>query len=302
MQSITKMLTRFKKIYNMAGDKYRANAYSNAIKSINKIKKIPITMRELIKIKSIGKGIAEKIIEYIQTKKVQKLKDLEQEHKYISKLTIINGIGYSHAKKFVALGITSISALKRADDIGKIKLSRVQKLCMIHRNDLKRKIPRKEIDGFNIILNHTLKTIDPHLKYVIAGSYRRGKKTSGDIDVVIWSTVEHANQFASKILNKLPQHIYTLSGGKKKISCLFRFDKYIRRVDLLFTHYDSKWAAINYFTGSKETNIMVRAQAKELGYTVNEHNLKKGNKIIPLASERELYEILKLKYIKPTDR
>jgi DNA polymerase/3'-5' exonuclease PolX len=301
-KNIIKLLTKFKNLYLLENDAHRTNAYSNAVKSIHQIKKVPITMSELIKLKGIGKGIAEKIIEYIQDGKVQKLKDLEQKHIYIARLTSISGIGPYYAKKFVSLGITSIVALKRADKLGKIKLTRAQQLCIAHRNDLKQKIPRKEIDKFNVILSNAFKTINPYLKYMIAGSYRRGKKLSGDIDVVIWSSIGHANQYIDQILNKLPQYIAPISQGTKKLSGLFRIDKYVRRVDLLFTHCDSRWAAINYFTGSKETNIMIRSRAKELGYVVNEHCLKKGNKIITIPNEQSLYKILKLKYIKPIDR
>jgi len=302
-QNIIRLLTKFKKLYATSNDKYRANAYANAIKSINILKQVPSSLNELTKIKGIGKRIAEKIIEYIETGKVQKLKELEQEQVYIAKLIVINGIGPNQAKKFVEQGITSLTALKYANKSRTIKLTHAQKFCLEYYNDLQKRIPRAEIDEFSLKMKKILKRIDPHMKHIIAGSYRRGAKTSGDIDVVIWSTACPAHMKIDRIMQGMKDwKIAILSNGAKKISGLFIIDKIVRRIDLLFTCLESKWAAINYFTGSKETNIMIRARAKELGYTVNEHHLKKGNKIIPLLSESSLYNILGLKYIEPTNR
>ena len=59
-----------------------------------------------------------------------------------------------------------------------------------------------------------------------------------------------------------------------------------------------------YFTGSKQFNIMMRIQAKKLGYNLNEHelyNIKTGKKVI-LKDEKELFKILKMEYFPPDKR
>jgi DNA polymerase (family 10) len=61
--------------------------------------------------------------------------------------------------------------------------------------------------------------------------------------------------------------------------------------------------ALNYFTGSKEHNIVLRGLAQERGWTLNEYRLapvKDGNVKIPaIRDEGDLYALFDLDYIEP---
>lgn len=77
-----------------------------------------------------------------------------------------------------------------------------------------------------------------------------------------------------------------------------------RRIDIRFVDYSQYYAALIYFTGSKNFNIQIRNKAIEKGYSLNEYGLidKKTEKKIVLNSEKDIFEFLNIKYLKPCER
>ena len=120
------------------------------------------------------------------------------------------------------------------------------------------------------------------------GSYRRGSKDSGDIDICVSDTNNDSSVF-TKFIDALIEKkllIEVLSRGQTKslgISKLRR--KPARRIDFMFTKHDELAFALLYFTGSKAFNTVMRKRALDLGYSMNEHGLykmvngKKGPKL-----------------------
>ena len=150
-------------------------------------------------------------------------------------------------------------------------------------------------------------------KFEIVGSYRRGAKNSGDIDIIITNKEDNKAAF-DKVLDVLiKDKIITevLSRGKTKSLTLVQIKKDgpIRRVDFLYSPPDEYAFALFYFTGSKIFNTVVRQRALDLGYTLNEHGLShfakgvKGKKVDhDFPTEQSIMNFLGLKYIKPEDR
>jgi len=82
-----------------------------------------------------------------------------------------------------------------------------------------------------------------------------------------------------------------------------------RRMDLLLTSSKEYPYALLYFTGSDKFNINCRKQALKLGYSLNEHTLKKMHNdqvavadVPPMSSEQDILSFLKIKYITPDKR
>jgi DNA polymerase/3'-5' exonuclease PolX len=82
-----------------------------------------------------------------------------------------------------------------------------------------------------------------------------------------------------------------------------------RRLDLLLTPEDEYSYALLYFTGSGPFNVVMRQYALEKGYSLNEHrmiivsNVEPKPQAIPdLLTEKEIFDFLKIPYIKPADR
>jgi len=309
-EKILQQIMELKEIYKAKGDTYRERAYDNAFYALKQIDVLPKTKKELIKVKGIGKSTADKIFEAIKTGQIKKLKELRESQKEIEELISIDGIGPKFAEKLLKKGINNLQKLRKEYKKGNIKLTNVQQLGINYYEDLHEKLPRREIKQFEKEMKKIVKSIDKNLDFEIMGSYRRGKKKSGDIDLLLYhSNIKIKEQikrdFVLEIVQKLSEeykYIGKLAQGKKKFMGLFILKKLVRHIDILFVPMENLYAAINYFTGSKEHNIRLREYAKKKGYTINEFNLKKGKKIIPLKSERDLFDKLGLPFIKPTDR
>lgn len=78
--------------------------------------------------------------------------------------------------------------------------------------DFEKKIPRKEIEEIEKILKEEINDLDDKYLITICGSYRRGKRESGDIDVLL----THPN-FTSSIKDSKKKHTQFL---KSVVQCL----------------------------------------------------------------------------------
>ena len=135
-----------------------------------------------------------------------------------------------------------------------------------------------------------------------AGSLRRGRETVGDLDLLVTMRPGHDKQkevdaVASHIL-KYPGIDQVLAHGENKVSVLLGNGL---QVDVRLLDKKSFGAALLYFTGSKEHNVVLRGRAKDMGWTLNEYALTtlKGGKFVAGKSEEEIYSKLKLDYIEP---
>jgi DNA polymerase (family 10) len=130
-----------------------------------------------------------------------------------------------------------------------------------------------------------------------AGSYRRGRETIGDLDLVVDSADAAAvmNQFAS-----FPGVAEVLGRGETKLSV--RLESGLQ-VDLRVVPAESFGAALQYFTGSKDHNVALRSLAKERGLKINEYGVfrVKGEKETWLAgrTEADVYAALDLPCFPP---
>jgi DNA polymerase (family 10) len=129
-----------------------------------------------------------------------------------------------------------------------------------------------------------------------AGSLRRGKETVGDLDLLV--TGPGAPNALEHIANhKKTQEI--LGQGANKTSVLFGLERI--QVDVRALPHESFGAALQYFTGSKEHNVMLRISAIKQGLTLNEYGLFTidGNQREAGENERQVYQRLGYEWIPP---
>src|SRR5580692_5175762 len=115
-----------------------------------------------------------------------------------------------------------------------------------------------------------------------AGSLRRGKDTIGDLDLLV------TGPGAADALDRFVQHpkAHSILGkGANKASIQYGLEGL--QVDLRALPHESYGAAMQYFTGSKEHNILVRSRALKLGVTLNEYGLFKLDTQDRVAGETE---------------
>jgi DNA polymerase (family X) len=135
-----------------------------------------------------------------------------------------------------------------------------------------------------------------------AGSLRRGKETIGDVDLVVTMRPKRSKQadvdeVAEHIL-KYPGIDQTLAHGENKVSIVLGNGL---QVDVRLLEKDSLGAALLYFTGSKEHNVVLRGRAREMGWTLNEYALTtlKAGRFVAGKTEHDIYAKLQLDYIEP---
>lgn len=311
-EKLIELLERLVKLMTQKGDHIRSRAYGKAQESVMMFNG-DITDVEQMKGKpNIGPTILEKFKEYLETGTLRLFEREKDNPEYI--LSEVYGIGPKKAKDLVEKGITSIAQLRaREDEL----LNASQKAGLKYYEDILERIPRKEIDEYNMIFQKAFDDVKvPGAEYEIVGSYRRGAQTSGDIDAII--TSPDPDTF-TKFIEKLRNHetgnniiLVTLSYGKTKCLVITKLPghKHARRVDFMYTSPQEYPFAVLYFTGSKGFNTMMRGHALKMGTSLNEHGLykKEAGKAKEekvehaFGSERDVFDYLGLEYKSPEER
>ncbi|MBW4050827.1 MAG: DNA polymerase/3'-5' exonuclease PolX [Proteobacteria bacterium] len=127
----------------------------------------------------------------------------------------------------------------------------------------------------------------------IAGSYRRGRDTVGDLDVLLcapagvdpFGPLEHYRD-----LRELS------AAGTTKAAGVLRNGL---QIDLRVVPKESFGAALQYFTGSKDHGIRLRRRARERGLKLSEYGLFRGDRRIAGETEEGLYRALALEFVPP---
>ena len=140
-----------------------------------------------------------------------------------------------------------------------------------------------------------VQSVDP------AGSFRRGKETVGDLDLLVTLSARHTAKEVDALAQHIlafPENAQTLAHGENKVS--FRLGTGLQ-VDVRLLEPESHGAALLYFTGSKEHNVALRGRANKMGWTLNEYALTtlKGARRVAGTTEEEIYAKLKLDFIPP---
>jgi DNA polymerase (family 10) len=129
-----------------------------------------------------------------------------------------------------------------------------------------------------------------------AGSLRRGKETIGDLDLLVTGPSANA---VLELISKHPKAHEVLGVGANKTSIRYGLEGL--QVDVRALPEESFGAAMQYFTGSKEHNVVLRTLALKQGLTLNEYGLStlEGNERVAGATEEEVYERLGFSWIPP---
>jgi DNA polymerase/3'-5' exonuclease PolX len=276
---------------------YKVRAYTNAINNIIINIHDMTSLEQVYDLENIGDKIMEKIFELYLTGKISYIEDkIKTDNEYYFKLELleIHGIGPKNAKKIIDAGIKTISDLKKNTKL----LNNKQKIGLKYYDDLKKKIPLDEYEKHLIILKKDLKDIT----YDFTGSYRRGSKIMGDIDILIMeNTAFNLNDYITKLHNS-KYIIEILAMGNNKFMGIVQLPgKPARRIDILVAPKNEYYYSLLYFTGSYIFNIGMRHYAKtKFDLSLSEHGFL-GRKL-QANSEEDIFNHLKLKYVKPINR
>jgi DNA polymerase (family 10) len=254
-------------------------------------------------IPGIGEGMSEKIAEYLKAGKVSKFEELR---KGISDelIAIMNipGMGPKtlsmlHKEK----GISNFSQLERALEnrsliglpgIGERKVENLQRGIQLLRQSEGRMnlgiafpVAKRIVDSLREKVRSS--------KIEWAGSLRRMRENIGDIDLLATGP---DMEVILQAFTHLPEVKEILASGETKASVIVEGGI---QIDLRVVEEGSYGAALQYFTGSKGHNIHLRGIAKAKGFKINEYGIYKGEKKIGGKEEKDIYQVLGMKWMEP---
>jgi DNA polymerase (family 10) len=260
--------------------------------------------KQLRELPGIGKDIATKIRELVDTGALQFHQQLLQEFpSTILDLLRLQGVGpKTVALLYSSLQIRSIEELAAAARDGRLRA--IKGMGAKKESQILKAIEEREKDTGRHLLSDTAVTADdviaflreraPEVEFVPVGSLRRGCDTCGDIDILaVGGDASLMDVFASH-----PRVERILGHGDTKASVRLHGGY---QADLRLVPVESRGAAMQYFTGSKAHNIVVRDRAVQRGLKLNEYGLFKVEDDTRLAGETEegIYEALDMAWVPP---
>ena len=315
-KDVVMLLRNFAKYYSIAEDNYRSIAYRNAANTIENLEEDISLYRDidkLVTLPRIGPGIAEKIKEYLDTGKSESLEELKHtvvRDPFKAELYEIEGFGKSTIEELFRHftirnmeeleNVLKTKAVRHVPGFGEKKAKKLLISLEEHRSGGRRRniFLQEAWDIAGLLLND-LK--DENIEKIsVVGSMRRMKPIVNDIDIVASVKADKSHDILIK---------FTKSGQVKRVVSIGDMKAIVVlkngiQADILVVNPEEYYTALQYFTGSKEHNIQLRAIAKDKGYLLNEHGLfdRKTEGRIEISSEQEIYGKLGVQYPDPTKR
>jgi len=304
-----------------AADPFRVRSYRRAAEAVEQQTTPLVTLvddpKQLLAIGGIGKGMASNIVDMVRTGSMPLRDELLKKYKpSMLELLRLPGMGpKTVALMWSALEISNIDELEIAAKAGHLaKLPRfgqkqVDKLLK-GIEDAKKHSGRFRIDNATEIAETISKLIRefPGIETITpAGSLRRGKESVGDLDLLVTGPACEPDVVSAAIehVASLPLIDTLIARGQNKVSFTLRNQL---QVDVRLLPRASYGAALQYFTGSKMHNVLLRQKALKRGYTLSEYALARMNPqegesaIVAAATEEEIYAALGMQWIPPEMR
>lgn len=309
-RDIGKLLREIGAFLEMEGVAFKPRAYEKAALAIEAMEEPVASLHQkggaklVATVPGVGKSIAEKIVEFLETGQVDYLETKRREHPVdLLRLTAIEGVGAKTVGAlYEALGIKNLAELEAAATAGKIR--RVQGFGEKSEKEILKGIEflKKEPGRFRLgevlpiaeDIESRLGELSAVDKVTLAGSILRRKETIGDADFIVVSS--HPDEVMDFFVS-MPEVVHVYGKGSTKANV--RLENGLD-VDLRVVPRQSYGAALNYFTGSKAHNVHLRRIAQSKGYKLNEYGLFDENgDVIAGRSEKELYRAFGLPFIPP---
>lgn len=290
---------------------FRLRAYRNAARTISGL---PDSIQEIVhndpkelqELPGIGKDLAEKIQTIVETSTLPQLEELkEQIPPDVVRMLDIPGIGPKKvAFLFSELNIHTLDDLKAAAENGVIaeqkgfgkKTEQIILEGLEQLNQLGTRVRLAEAKSQSDAIIADLGQLDSVQQISEAGSCRRRKETVGDLDILVTSS-EPAEVMDALADHELVSKVLARGDTKQRV----RLNSGLE-LDLRVVPEESYGAALMYFTGSKEHNIVLRRRSQDRGLKLNEYGLFKKDKLVSSQTEEEVYQALDLPWIPPEIR
>lgn len=291
---------------------FRVRAYRNGARTVRDYPEPMESIvgdpdRKLTDIEGLGKDLAEKIVTLCSGVPLPMLEELKaQVPQSVLTLLRIPGLGPKKAALLYSeLKIATLDELRQACEAQQVRKlkgfgAKTEELILAGIGlaaTIDVRLTWADADKFAQAIRAWMSGCPEVEKLEVAGSYRRGRDTIGDLDFLAVSSQPEIvmDRFAA-----FPDAVSVIGRGPTKISLRLADGL---QVDLRVVPAQSFGAALQYFTGSKDHNIVVRGRAKDRGLKINEYGVYrvegKRETLVAGATEEEVYATLDLPWFPP---
>lgn len=283
---------------------FRTRAYQRAAQVI---RTLPQPLAELHgteafdALPGIGADLARKIDELLRTRKLRALETLRRQVPAgLRELLQLPGLGPVRVRALnVKLGLRGSADLREALASGRLAKVRgfgpvLQKrlsVALATRASAPTRWPWTVAAQYAEPLREYLKSVPGVTHVEIAGSYRRGRDTVGDLDLVVCG---RRGVDLPAALRRCADVKTLEAAGPTRCTAILRNGM---QADLRLMRPESLGSALHYFTGSRDHNVHLRRRAQERGLKLNEYGLFKEDKQIAGKTEEGVYTALGLSWI-----
>ena len=289
---------------------FKVSAYRKAAQSLEIDERPLDEIEDVTELKGIGKGVGEVINEFRNQGESSTLQALQEEvPEGLVPLLKIQGLGSKKiAKLYKELHIIDKKSLQKACEEGEVsKLSGFAKKT--EQNILeavkalgakKDSYPIDQMRGLNNEIIDFIKKLKHVDNYSSAGSFRRYKEMSKDLDFII--ITEQPLEVQQQLLN-IPNKVKEVAVGDTKVSLELSYDDETIGVDFRLIEPKAFYHTLQHFTGSKDHNIRIRQLAKERNEKVSEYGIEQADgTLLQFQSEEEIYNHFDVNWIAPAMR
>jgi DNA polymerase (family 10) len=297
---------------------FRIRAYRNAIRTVRGLTR-PLTGMiadgvDLTELPGIGKDLSSHIRELVETGRLGVLEEVGAEvPRSLVALVALDGVGPKKAKKlWEELGVTSVDELEAALEGGQVAQlegfgQKSAEKISISIQDFRKHQGRfllSEVDLLLAPLLQHMEGLEEVERVEVAGSYRRRKETVGDVDLLVLARTD-----ASKVVDwfvSYPGVERVDAAGETRGRVILRSGL---PVDVRVVGSESFGAALHYFSGSKEHNVVIRTLGVKRGLRINEYGVfREGDEEEDSADricgdeEEDVFAAVELPWIPPVLR
>jgi DNA polymerase (family 10) len=287
---------------------FRVRAYRNAARTIETSPQsiaevVADPNHDLTELPGIGKDLAEKIETIVRTGSLPQLEEVRAKfHPDVVKMLRIPGIGPKKVAALIdQLHVRTLVDLRAAAEAGKIadlkgfgkKTEQIilEGLDLVEQAGQRVLISAAKAAADEIV--EDLRKLSSISQAEVAGSCRRRKETCGDLDVLAVSS-DSAAAMDRLAGMEIVEKVLARGETKQRVRLVSGLE-----VDLRVVPEESYGAALQYFTGSKEHNIVLRRRAQDRGLKLNEYGVFRGEKYVAGRTEEEVYATVDLPWIPP---
>lgn len=287
---------------------FRVRAYRNAARTITDLTESVATLAgqgvaALTALPGIGDDLAKKIVTIVETSQLPQLEELRKKVPAgVVEMLRIPGLGPKKAAAlFKELNIQSLEQLKEAAEKGEVARlkgfgaktaqSILEGLAQVEQSGRRFLIDVARAEADEIVAD--LLQVKSVSQSSAAGSCRRRRETCGDLDVLATSS-DSAAAMDALASHRLVDKVLSRGETKQRVRLKSGLE-----LDLRVVPDESYGAALQYFTGSKEHNIVIRRKAQERGLKINEYGVFRGEKLVAGRTEEDVYQAVGLPWIPP---